>query len=260
MKLWKRFCGWLLAVTTCISLAACGSGQAGNGGAGSQEDLEAAIQSVLVDKEEVNITFWTGTGQQNYPYLEAMVQNFEEEYPNIHVELSNQGPVSDLMDKLTQNIVSETTPTLSNITPTYFLEYINSGAIIDMMPYYSHEEIGFTEEEKAAFYPSYIEEAMSFGGEGTMYGFPTNKKTADIFFYNRTYFEEQGWSVPETWDQVVEYSRQIKEDTGMPGFSYDVAYPEAAFKTLSMQWGSPYLNADGTASIDNDNLSESLSQ
>lgn len=87
----------------------------------------------------------------NFPYLETIVNAFQEAYPNIHVDFQNQGPVSDLMDKLTQNIVAKSTPTLSNVSPTYFKEYIDSGAIIDLADYYNHSEIGFTAEEKACF-------------------------------------------------------------------------------------------------------------
>lgn len=269
MKVIRKNVVFVLTAVFVVSLAAC----AGNNGsknapaattpaagntagtpeaAGTDSGLQKAVKRVLEDKEAVNISFWTSTGQRNYPYLEAMTAAFEAEYPNIKVELSYQGAVADLMDKLTQNIVSRSTPTLSNLSPTYFPEYVNSGAIVDLMPFYMDAEIGFTESEKAAFYPFYLEEAMSFGAAGTMYGFPTNKKTADVLFYNKTYFDEQGWEAPATWEDVAGYSKIIKEKTGAPGFSYDVAYAEAAFKLLSMQYGSPYMAADGSPEIDNE--------
>ncbi len=246
----KRSIAAVLALCLCLSLLATACGQSGEKEADA--GLDAAVQSVLVDKKDVEISFWTGTGAANFPYLETIVNAFQEAYPNIHVDFQNQGPVSDLMDKLTQNIVAKSTPTLSNVSPTYFKEYIDSGAIIDLADYYNHSEIGFTAEEKAAFLPSFIKEAESFGGEGTLYGFPTNKKTTEVLFYNKTYFDAQGWSAPATWNEVAAYSKLIYEDTGKPGFSYDVAYAEAPFHLLSMQWGSPYITDAGEADIDND--------
>lgn len=112
------------------------------GNAEATSELDKAVQSVLIDKSEVSITFWTGTGAANYPYLEAMVSAFQEEYPNIQVDMSNQGPIGELTDKLTQNIVSRSTPTLSNIDASTFPEYIASGAIIDLLPYY--EPVSYT--------------------------------------------------------------------------------------------------------------------
>lgn len=214
--------------------------------------LEKAIEKVVTNGEEVEIVFWTGTGNANYPYLEAMVNAFMEKYPNIKVDFSNQGAITELTEKLTQNIVSKSTPQLSNINAATFPEYVASGAIVDLAEYFNDPTIGFTAEEQADFFESYMAEVKSFGPEGTLYGFPTNKKTTDIFVYNKTYFDAKGWSAPTTWDQVAEYSKIIYEETGMPGFSYDTSYGEAAFKTLSTQWGSPYVTADGVVDINNE--------
>lgn len=242
----------VLVVMICVMMAFCLVGAA----IGSS--LEDAIKSVVVDKNEVNISFWTGTGANNFPYLEAIVNNFQEAYPNIHVDFQNQGAINDLMTKLTQNIVARQTPTLSNVNPTYFKEFIDAGAVVDMAPYYNDATVGYTDEEKAAFIQSNLKEAESFGGEGTLYGFPTNKKTADILFYNKTFFDAHGWTAPSTWEEVLEYSKAIYEETGKPGFSYDVAYAESAFRLMSMQWGSEYITDDGSVAIDNDASREAL--
>lgn len=267
----KKLLSLILALVMAFSLVACGSSQSDESTDAEQEqqsdtavdadtaepadenpELTAAIKSVLDDKEAVNVIFWTGTGAANYPFLEEMVQNFMTEYPNITVELSNQGAIADLTEKLTQNIVSGTTPTISNLSPSTFPEYIDAGAIVDLAQFYNHETIGYSDEEKADFFQSYIDEAESFGGDGTLYGFPTNKKTANILAYNKTYFDQQGWSAPSTWDEVVTYAKAVFEDTGMPGFSYDTSYADDAFKNLSQQYGSAFIKDDGTIDIDND--------
>jgi multiple sugar transport system substrate-binding protein len=213
--------------------------------------MEKAIANVVTDGQKVDIVFWTGTGSSNFPYLEAMVAAFMAKYPNISVDFSNQGPISDLTAKLTQNIVSGSTPQLSNISAATFPEYVKNGALVDLSAYLNDPAIGFTSDELSDFFPSYLAEVKSFGGEGTMYGFPTNKKTTDVLIYNKTYFDSMGWSAPTSWGQVVEYSKAIFEATGKPGFSYDTAYGEAAFKLLSIQYGSPYVTADGKVDVDN---------
>jgi len=174
------------------------------------------------------------------------------EYPNITVEFSNQGAINDLTAKLTQNIVSKTTPTLSNINSPTFPEYIASEAIVDLIPYYKDSRIGYSDAEMADFFQNYLDEVKSFGAEGTMYAWPTNKKTTDILVYNKTYFDAHGWKAPKTWDEVVAYCEVIRKETGKPGFSYDTSYGEAAFKTMSTQWGSAYVKQDGTVDIDNE--------
>ena len=251
----KKIVAFVLALTMMVGLLGCVSASAET----EDTELAAAIQSVLVDKKEVSISFWTGTGTQNFPYLEEMVNNFMAEYPNIKVDFSNQGALTDLTTKLTQNIVSQSTPTISNISPTTFPEYINAGALVDMSRFYNDATIGYSEEERADFYQNYLDEAESFGGEGTLYGFPTNKKTANILVYNKTYFDAQGWEAPKTYDDVVAYSKAIYEATGKPGFSYDTSYADDAFKSLSQQYGSEYITEAGTIDIDNEASRKAIS-
>ena len=260
----KKNVSILLAIALLLALAGCGQPAAQTPAPAPQSaapaeptpaplsPLDAAVVKVLDEKVPVEISFWTGTGAANFPFLEAMVAAFQVEYPNITVDFSNQGPLGELTDKLTQNIVSRSTPTISNIAPTTFSEYVNSGALVDLAPYYNNERIGYSDAEKAAFYPHYIAQVESYGPAGTMYGFPTNKKTADILMYNKTIFDEHGWSAPATWDDVVTYSKAIFEETGAAGMSFDSgAYPDGVYKTLSQQWGSPYIKADGSAEINN---------
>ncbi|MCI3923521.1 extracellular solute-binding protein [Paenibacillus sp. TRM 82003] len=222
----------------------------------AESPLDAAIQSVLIDKKEVSISFWTGTGAANFPVLEEMVNAFQAEHPNIKVDFSNQGPIGELTGKLTQNIVSKSTPTLSNMNAATFPQYIESGAIVDLLPYYEHETIGLDRPD--GVFPYYLEETKSYGPDGTMYGFPTNKKTADVLVYNKTYFDGKGWAPPKTWDEVAAYAKTIYEETGKPGFSFDNAYGDGPFMLLSKQWGSPYILADGTVDIGNDASAEAL--
>lgn len=277
----KRIVSGILVLVMVLGLAACG-GNANNKEKSKEESdvkqtsekaseaitksieseensaVSDAIKSVLEDKKDVKVIFWTGTGSANYPYLENMVNAFMEEYPNITVELSNQGAIADLTEKLTQNIVSGTTPTISNLSPSIFSEYIASDALVNLAPYYNDAVVGYSDEEKADFYACYIEGVENLGAEGTLYGFPTNKKTANILTYNKTYFDEQGWSAPKTWDEVMEYSKLIYEDTKKPGFSYDTSYADDAFKNLSQQYGSLFIDEDGNIDIDNEGSREAL--
>lgn len=243
----------VLILSVCLPLFSQGSKELNE-----TSEIATAIQKVVVEKQPVSISFWTGTGAQNLPILEAMVNDFMVEYPNIKVDFSNQGALNDLTIKLTQNIVAQTTPTLSNINSPTFPEYIASDAVVDLAPYMNDATIGYSAKELADFFPNYIEEVKSFGPAGTMYSWPTNKKTTDILVYNKTFFDEHGWAPPKTWDEVVAYCEIIKAETGKPGFSYDTSYGEAAFKTMSTQWGSAYVKADGTVDVNNQASLEAL--
>lgn len=219
----------------------------------TMSEIDEAAKKVLDDKVPVEISFWTGLGTANYTLMENIVAAFQTKYPNIKVELSNQGPTGELTAKLTQNIVAQTTPTISHVAPATFYEYVKNGAIIDLAPYYNNTKIGYSDAQKSSFYPYYMDQVESYGPEGTMFGFPSIMKSTDVLIYNKTLFDQHGWSAPKTWDEAAEYSKIIYEETGTAGLSFDGgAYPETAFKTLSQQWGSPYIIGEGNVDIDND--------
>ena len=56
--------------------------------------------------------------------------------------------------------------------------------------------------------------------EGKTYGVPTNNETM-AFIWNAAIFEEAGLDPekpPATWDDLVAYSKQIKDKTGKNGY------------------------------------------
>jgi alpha-glucoside transport system substrate-binding protein len=69
------------------------------------------------------------------------------------------------------------------------------------------------------------ESAMEFGAyEGKHYGVPTNINLKSMVWYAKDDFDEAGYQVPETWDDLVALSEQIVADGGTPwcvGFNSD---------------------------------------
>ena len=49
---------------------------------------------------------------------------------------------------------------------------------------------------------------------------PFNKST-DVLIYNKTFFDENNLSVPTTWDEMEQVSKQIKELTGNAALGFD---------------------------------------
>lgn len=57
---------------------------------------------------------------------------------------------------------------------------------------------------------------------------------------------------------MLEYSKLIYEDTGKSGFSYDTSYADDAFKNLSQQYGSIFIDEEGNIDIDNEGSRKAL--
>ena len=53
-----------------------------------------------------------------------------------------------------------------------------------------------------------------------MYALPA-VTTGPIFFYNKTIYDEMGFTPPTTWEELAEQSKAIYEKYGIPGFAAD---------------------------------------
>ena len=56
--------------------------------------------------------------------------------------------------------------------------------------------------------------------DGGMYALPA-VTTGPIFFYNKTIYDEMGFTPPTTWEELAEQSKAIYEKYGIPGFAAD---------------------------------------
>jgi multiple sugar transport system substrate-binding protein len=80
-----------------------------------------------------------------------------------------------------------------------------------------------------------------------MYTLPLSKST-EVLYYNKTFFEANGLSVPTTWDEMEAVCRKIKE---LVPNSTPLGYDSENnwFITMCEQYNSPYTSAtevDGT--------------
>ncbi|MFC5381100.1 ABC transporter substrate-binding protein [Aquipuribacter nitratireducens] len=69
-------------------------------------------------------------------------------------------------------------------------------------------------EAAVANFREYYNQAWEQYGtvDGTLYGLPNSSNAKSLVWYSPTAFEENGYEVPETWDEMVALSDQIVED------------------------------------------------
>ena len=101
------------------------------------------------------------------------------------------------------------------------------GAVVDQARQgnlVSLEDLGFTVEELNATFGEYL---VGLGEvDGKHYGIPTNVNFKSAVWYNVPAFEAAGYTIPETWDDLMALSDQIVADGSTPwciGFGSDAA-------------------------------------
>jgi multiple sugar transport system substrate-binding protein len=103
------------------------------------------------------------------------------------------------------------------------------------------EIIGLTDEQRADFIESYYNEGLAYGDD-QMYTMPLNKST-EVLYYDKTFFEENGLTVPNTWDELWATCEKILAiDPDCYPLGYDAE--DNWFITMCEQMGTGYTSAD----------------
>jgi alpha-glucoside transport system substrate-binding protein len=85
------------------------------------------------------------------------------------------------------------------------------------------EDLGFDIDELEATFGEHLLSLGEF--EGKHYGLPTNVNLKSMIWYAKPAFDDAGYEIPETWDDLLALSDQIVEDGGTP---WCVGYEDGA--------------------------------
>ena len=182
-------------------------------------DTEEAKEEDATDDsasgEATEIVFWHAMGGGQGEALEKLVKQFEEENPNIKVNLQNQGNYGDLNQILVATMQSpQDLPTITQAYPDWMLQFQSADLVADLTDMVNGEN-GIEDYEDIL--PGVREEIET---DGKIMGLPFNKST-EVFWYNKTLFDELGLEVPTTYEELEEVSKKIKEEKDIPGVGFD---------------------------------------
>ena len=212
-----------------------------------------AVPEVGYDGSEVTVVFYHTMGQNLRDVLDAYIVEFNKLYPNIHIEHSQVGGYDDVRDQISTEITVGAQPNIAYCYPDHVAMYNIAGAVATLDELIASEIpvtradgttdiLGLTDEQIADFIEGYYNEGKQFG-DGLMYTLPLSKST-EVLYYNKTFFDANGLSVPSTWDELEALCAQIKAiDPECIPLGYDSE--SNWFITMCEQYGSPYTSATG---------------
>ena len=241
----KLMCIFLIAILVVSALAmfACNN---------SKYSAEFIVPEGGYDGSAVTIKFYHTMGANLREVLEEYIPLFNELYPNITVEHQQVGDYNAVRDQINTELTARNQPNIAYCYPDHVATYNMSNAVVQLDNLIaselevtradgSKEILGLTQAQKDDFIKGYYEEGMQFG-DGHMYSMPFSKST-EVLYYNKTFFEEHGLSVPTTWDEMEAVCAKIKEiDPNSIPLGYDSE--DNWFITMCEQLGSPYTSSD----------------
>lgn len=231
----------LASVLSVTGLASCG-GNGGNTG-GTLEPVVFEIPEGGYDGSEVEIVFYSTMGDNLQQVFNTYLADFNAIYPNIKVKHEQPGGYDDVRDQIKTEVSNGIHPNLAYCYPDHVALYNKAKAVVTLDSFINHETLGLTEAEKADFIEGYWNEGKQFGND-YMYTLPFSKST-EVLYYNKTFFDQNGISVPTTWDELEQVCATIKalDPTSIPlGYDSESNW----FITMCEQQGTPYTNASGT--------------
>ena len=210
---------------------------------------EAAVPAY--DGSEVTITFYNTMGSNLTTVLDAYIAEFNAIYPNIKIEYTSVGGYDDVRDQISKEIPEGIQPNIAYCYPDHVALYNLAKAVQTLDAYIDSEAVvtradgtteimGLTAEQKADFIEGYYNEGREFGDD-LMYTMPLSKST-EVLYYNKTFFEANGLSVPTTWAELEEVCKKIIE---IDPYSIPLGYDSEAnwFITMTEQYQNDYTSA-----------------
>ena len=210
----ERYKKWLLLAGTAALFGFCGCH-------GSKEQTAFSIPEEFDTSKNYEITFWAknDTNKTQTRIYEKAIEDFQEIYPNITVNLRLYTDYGKIYNDVITNISTNTTPNVCITYPDHIATYIageNSVVPLDMLMDDEKYGLGGTDvlfeaPTKEEIIPQFLEECMV---SGSYYALPYMRST-EACYINKTYVEKLGYELPETltWDFVWEVSEAaMKQD------------------------------------------------
>lgn len=158
------------------------------------------------------IVVWHSMDQlHGEPALNAITDEFRKAYPDIEVELINQGSYNATLQKLQVAYAGGASPNISMLEQTRSAVFYYSGALQSIDAYIN----GPNGTNIKDFSPSMLG-AVTY--EGKIYGLPYNTSTP-LIYYNKDLFLKSGLApnAPKTWNDILAFSKKIAKDTNADG-------------------------------------------
>ena len=134
---------------------------------------------------------------------------FAKTYPNITVEKQNLD-YNQMLNKTRTAAMGNAAPMVAKFPILWGVEFAAKGQLNPLGP----EDVGFARSD---FWPGAMK-SVTYAGK--TYGVPTNNETMALI-WNAALFKAAGLDPerpPATWDELVVFSKQIKDRTGKNGY------------------------------------------
>jgi alpha-glucoside transport system substrate-binding protein len=139
------------------------------------------------------------TGEEDVAGLTAIIDAFKEQYPNITVNEEGAGGFESLAR--TRINFGQAPDIILHPQPGLLEGFVNQGVV---------QPVDYLDEGLGDELVGGLLDLSTF--DGTNYGVPMRLSFKSLVWYNQPVFEEAGYEIPETWDELMALTEQIAAD------------------------------------------------
>lgn len=200
MKKLARKCKWAVSAMACaaVLLSGCGSNTTEKS-AGKPADAQTEKNAAGADEAvTIRLDQFSGSGASEEA-LKKMIAKFNEQYPNVKVELQSFG-YDDYFTQLQSKIVGGSAADVFELNFENFVAYASEDVLLD---------IGDLIGDTSGFNQTALE---AFQYDGKQFGIP-NSFSNVVLIYNKDLFDKAGVSYPTddwTWTDMLEAAKKIR--------------------------------------------------
>ena len=177
-------------------------------------------------KVEVEIVSYK---QEAVSIFEQLMEEFNAAHDDIYLNISSP---ADAVTVMKTRFVREDYPDVIGIGgDADYASFVDSSILADVSDCPTVEKVSQS-------YRDILGSVTYVPMEG-IYGVPYVANAAGML-YNKDMFEEYGWKIPETWDEMIELFEQVKSDTGDSVYPIYLGYLDTW--TILSPWNSITIN------------------
>lgn len=174
-------------------------------------------------EEGAEITFWPWALSGFEEYLDQLVANFNATYPEVTATYEIQPPAG-ARDNIRNSFAAGNPADVINVSDSWVAEFAEAGQLLNM-----DVAIG---ENYPAIRDQYVDGAwVKAAFDGTTYSVPWYLALSNVMAVNTLLLEELGYTLedlPTTTAEVVDFARQVREDSDGAYYAYSYALGELA--------------------------------
>ena len=231
MKKWSRLWIAMVSMFLLIGLVGCSSDETSS--AGSDKKVEIRFS-------------WWGDTKRNEVY-NAIVDRFEEEYPNIKVK-REFGGWGDYWERLATQIAGGNAPDVISMHQFYVSDYARRNALLDLNEFVQSDTINQKDFPESVVDSGKVDGKLYMVAQGV---------TMSGYAYNPALFDELGVPYPKanwTWEDFENTLAQLK-DKGMWGTAdMSGGQLQPNFRYFARQNGQDLFTEDGKLGFDKEVL------